>query len=153
MRVALRKRVAGRLFHGLGRTVEFDHALLLQPINEHSLVGVLRQVVRTESTPPLWYVAGWFVHRSGVSVYDVRLLSVAANAVLHGGGVRDVRIGRASGRFACEIVDPGPGFDQPAAGYLAPRPGSGSGLWIARQLTWQIDFFRAAEGFTARIVL
>jgi anti-sigma regulatory factor (Ser/Thr protein kinase) len=78
---------------------------------------------------------------------------VAANAVLHGGGVRDVRIGRASGRFACEIVDPGPGFDEPAAGYLAPRPGSGSGLWVARQLTWQIDFFRAAEGFTARIVL
>jgi hypothetical protein len=68
-------------------------------------------------------------------------------------GVRDVRIGRASGRFTCEIVDPGPGFDEPAAGYLAPRPGCGSGLWIARQLTWQIDFFQAAAGFTARIVL
>jgi anti-sigma regulatory factor (Ser/Thr protein kinase) len=78
---------------------------------------------------------------------------VAANAVRHGGGVRDVRVGRASGRFACEIVDPGPGFDEPAAGYLAPRPGSGSGLWVARQLTWQIDFFHAADGFTAQIVL
>jgi len=78
---------------------------------------------------------------------------VVANAVRHGGGVRDVRVGRASGRFACEIVDPGPGFDDPAAGYLAPRPGSGTGLWIARQLTWQIDFFHAAQGFTARIVL
>jgi anti-sigma regulatory factor (Ser/Thr protein kinase) len=78
---------------------------------------------------------------------------VAGNAVRHGGGVRDVRVGRASGRFTCEIVDPGPGFDEPAAGYLAPRPGSGSGLWIARQLTWQIDFFHAAAGFTARIVL
>jgi anti-sigma regulatory factor (Ser/Thr protein kinase) len=78
---------------------------------------------------------------------------VAANAVRHGGGVRDVRVGRAAGRFACEIVDAGPGFDEPAAGYLAPRPGSGSGLWVARQLTWQIDFFHAADGFTARIVL
>jgi anti-sigma regulatory factor (Ser/Thr protein kinase) len=78
---------------------------------------------------------------------------VAANAVRHGGGVRDVRVGRAAGRFACEIVDPGPGFDEPAVGYLAPRPGSGSGLWVARQLTWQIDFFHAADGFTARIVL
>ena len=78
---------------------------------------------------------------------------VAANAVRHGAGVRDVRVGRAAGRFACEIVDPGPGFDEPAAGYLAPRPGSGSGLWVARQLTWQIDFFHAADGFTARIVL
>jgi anti-sigma regulatory factor (Ser/Thr protein kinase) len=78
---------------------------------------------------------------------------IAVNAVAHGGGVRDVRVGRAAGRFACEIVDPGPGFDEPAAGYLAPRPGSGSGLWVARQLTWQIDFFHAADGFTARIVL
>jgi anti-sigma regulatory factor (Ser/Thr protein kinase) len=78
---------------------------------------------------------------------------VAANAVRHGGGVRDVRVGRSAGRFACEIVDAGPGFDEPAAGYLAPRPGSGSGLWVARQLTWQIDFFHAADGFTARIVL
>jgi anti-sigma regulatory factor (Ser/Thr protein kinase) len=78
---------------------------------------------------------------------------VAANAVRHGGGVTDVRVGRAGGRFACEIVDPGPGFDDPAAGYLAPRDGSGSGLWIARQLTWQIDFFHAPDGFTARIVL
>jgi anti-sigma regulatory factor (Ser/Thr protein kinase) len=78
---------------------------------------------------------------------------VAGNAVRHGGGVRDVRVGRASGRFACEIVDPGPGFDEPAAGYLAPRPGSGTGLWVARQLTWQIDFFHGTDGFTARIVL
>jgi hypothetical protein len=78
---------------------------------------------------------------------------VPENRFRHGGGVRDVRVGRTSGRFACEIVDPGPGFDEPAAGYLAPRPGLGNGLWIARQLTWQIDFFHAPEGFTARIVL
>jgi anti-sigma regulatory factor (Ser/Thr protein kinase) len=67
--------------------------------------------------------------------------------------VRDARVGRAVGRFACEIVDAGPGFDDPTAGYLAPRPRSGSGLWIARQLTWQIEFFPTPDGFTARIVL
>ncbi|MCE0766254.1 sensor histidine kinase [Pseudonocardia kujensis] len=78
---------------------------------------------------------------------------VAANAVRHGGGVRDVRVGRVAGRFACEIVDAGPGFDDPVAGYLAPRPGIGSGLWIARRLTWQVGFFRAPEGFTAQILL
>jgi anti-sigma regulatory factor (Ser/Thr protein kinase) len=78
---------------------------------------------------------------------------VAANAVTHGGGVRDVRAGSAEGRFACEIVDAGPGFDEPLAGYLAPRPGSGSGLWVARQLTWQLDFFHTPHGFTAQILL
>jgi anti-sigma regulatory factor (Ser/Thr protein kinase) len=78
---------------------------------------------------------------------------VAANAIEHGGGVKHVRVGRAEGRFVCEIVDRGPGFDDPAAGYLAPREGAGTGLWVARQLTWQIEFFRSPSGFTARIWL
>jgi anti-sigma regulatory factor (Ser/Thr protein kinase) len=78
---------------------------------------------------------------------------IAANALEHGGGVEEVRVGRAEGRFVCEIVDRGSGFDDPAAGYLAPRRGVGAGLWVARQLTWRIEFFRAQAGFTARIWL
>ena len=78
---------------------------------------------------------------------------VATNAVAFGGGVEEVRVGRADGRFVCEIVDRGSGFDDPSAGYLAPRNGSGAGLWVARQLTSQIEFFRAPGGFTARIWL
>jgi anti-sigma regulatory factor (Ser/Thr protein kinase) len=78
---------------------------------------------------------------------------IATNAIQHGGGIEDVRVGRADGRFVCEIVDRGSGFDDPAAGYLAPRPGIGTGLWVARQLSWQIEFFRAPAGFTARIWL
>jgi anti-sigma regulatory factor (Ser/Thr protein kinase) len=76
---------------------------------------------------------------------------IAANADEHGGGIKDVRVGRAQDRMVCEIVDRGEGFDDPAAGYLAPRPGIGTGLWVARQLTWRIEFFRSAAGFTARI--
>jgi anti-sigma regulatory factor (Ser/Thr protein kinase) len=78
---------------------------------------------------------------------------IAENAVVHGGGIRAVRVGRAGGRFVCEVVDAGDGFDDPAAGFLAPREGAGTGLWIARQLTWQIDFLRSEAGFTARIWL
>ncbi|PRY49019.1 anti-sigma regulatory factor (Ser/Thr protein kinase) [Geodermatophilus tzadiensis] len=78
---------------------------------------------------------------------------VFVNAEQHGGGVVSIRVGRADGRFACEIVDRGAGFDDPLAGYLAPRPGVGAGLWVARQLTWCIDFFTSADGFTARIVM
>jgi hypothetical protein len=62
-----------------------------------------------------------------------------------------VRVGDANGRFALEVIDGGPSFDDPTAGYLAPRDGRGSGLWVARQLTWEIEFLRTAEGFTARI--
>ena len=75
------------------------------------------------------------------------------NAVQHGGAVAEVRAGRVQGRFVCEIVDRGDGFDDPTAGYLAPREGVGTGLWVARQLTWRLEFFRSTHGFTARIWL
>jgi anti-sigma regulatory factor (Ser/Thr protein kinase) len=76
---------------------------------------------------------------------------IAKNAMQHGGGIHEVRVGHARGRFVCEIVDRGEGFDDPAAGYLAPREGIGAGLWVARQLTWRIEFFRSPAGFTTRI--
>lgn len=75
---------------------------------------------------------------------------IAQNAIEHGGGVEEVRVGRAEGRLVCEVVDRGNGFDDPGAGYLAPRRGIGTGLWVARQLTWRIEFFRSPNGFTAR---
>jgi len=78
---------------------------------------------------------------------------VAANAVTHGSGIEEVRVGRADGRFVCEVIDRGDGFDDPLAGYLAPREGTGTGLWVARQLAWRVEFFRAPEGFTSRIWL
>src|SRR5256714_13177474 len=86
---------------------------------------------------------------------DILLASteIAANAIQHGRGIQEVRVGRARGRFVCEIVDRGDGFDDPSAGYLAPREGIGAGLWVARQLTWRIEFFHSPTGFTTRIWL
>jgi anti-sigma regulatory factor (Ser/Thr protein kinase) len=78
---------------------------------------------------------------------------VAANAVRHGGGIEEVRAGRADGRFVCEVIDGGSGFDDPVAGYRAPREGTGSGLWIARQVAWKVECFHSARGFTVRIWL
>jgi anti-sigma regulatory factor (Ser/Thr protein kinase) len=75
---------------------------------------------------------------------------IAANAVRHGGGIAEVRAGRADGRFVCEVIDRGRGFDDPLAGYLAPREGTGTGLWVARQLTWRLESFRSPRGFTVR---
>jgi anti-sigma regulatory factor (Ser/Thr protein kinase) len=78
---------------------------------------------------------------------------IAANAVRHGGGIEEVRVGRADGRFVCEVIDRGSGFDDPVAGYLAPREGTGTGLWVARQLTWRVESFHSPRGFTVRIWL
>src|SRR5947209_7230712 len=63
---------------------------------------------------------------------------IATNAIQHGCGIEDISVGKAHARFVCEITDRGSGFDDPAAGYLAPRVGIGNGLWVARQLTWRI---------------
>ena len=57
------------------------------------------------------------------------------------------------GRFVCEITDAGPGFEDPFAGHLPPRPGQrlGKGQWIARQLASRVELFCRDEGFTARL--
>jgi anti-sigma regulatory factor (Ser/Thr protein kinase) len=76
---------------------------------------------------------------------------IAENAVRHGDGIEEVRVGRAGARFVCEVGDRGSGFDDPVAGYRPPRDGSGSGLWVARQLVWSVECFRSPRGFTVRI--
>jgi anti-sigma regulatory factor (Ser/Thr protein kinase) len=81
------------------------------------------------------------------------MTEILSNSFTHGTGLKLIRTGRIEGRYAGEIVDNGPGFDDPTAGYLAPRSGQGSGLWIARQLTWDIEFFRGPDGFTTRVTL
>ena len=83
----------------------------------------------------------------------VAATEVGTNAVRHGGGIEEVRVGRVDGRFVCEVIDRGGGFDDPVAGYLAPRPGSGTGLWVARQLTWRVESFHSPRGFTVRMWL
>jgi anti-sigma regulatory factor (Ser/Thr protein kinase) len=100
-------------------------------------------------------LAAELVEVPGSRALDMLLAAseVFANALTHGRGVRDVRVGRADGRLVCEIVDAGEGFEDPAAGFLAPRPGVGTGLWVARQRVWDIEFLRAPAGFTARIRL
>jgi anti-sigma regulatory factor (Ser/Thr protein kinase) len=83
----------------------------------------------------------------------VAATEVAANAVRHGSGIESVRVGRSDGRFVCEVIDRGTGFDDPLAGYLVPRDGIGTGLWVARQLAWRLEFLHSPAGFTARLWL
>jgi anti-sigma regulatory factor (Ser/Thr protein kinase) len=78
---------------------------------------------------------------------------IAANALRHGAGIGEVRMGRAHGRFVCEVVDRGAGFDDPVAGYRAPCNGTGAGLWVARRLAWMVESFHSPRGFTVRIWL
>lgn len=78
---------------------------------------------------------------------------VATNALVHGGGSARVRVWRAPAGVACEIVDPGPGFDDPFAGFIPPegRTAGGMGLWLARQLCDTLEVRREGEGFVVRL--
>jgi anti-sigma regulatory factor (Ser/Thr protein kinase) len=53
----------------------------------------------------------------------------------------------------CEVSDDGPGIDDPLAGFLPPRAGQegGAGLWVARQLTRQLELVPSPHGFSVRL--
>ena len=76
-----------------------------------------------------------------------------ANAQRHGGETLSVRVGRVGDRFVCEVSDDGPGIDDPLAGFLPPRPGhaDGAGLWVARQLTRQLEVVPSSHGASVRL--
>jgi anti-sigma regulatory factor (Ser/Thr protein kinase) len=80
---------------------------------------------------------------------------VAVNAWRHGKPPVELRVGRHDGRFVCEIVDRGPGFDDPLAGFDPPpdRESRAPGLWVVRQLVWRLEAFAAPGGFTVRLWL
>jgi anti-sigma regulatory factor (Ser/Thr protein kinase) len=84
----------------------------------------------------------------------VAATEVAANAIKHGGGLRQLRVGTVHCRFVCEIGDHGSGFDDSLAGYVVPRDEhAGSGLWVARQLSWRLELIESPEGFAVRLWL
>jgi hypothetical protein len=57
-----------------------DEVASARVIAQPSLAAVLHRVQQTESTPPLWYVLAWLLHRAGMSLTALRLLSVLATA-------------------------------------------------------------------------
>jgi hypothetical protein len=67
---------------GLHAALVMDEVASARILREPSFGSMLHRVARTESTPPLWYTLAWAVHRLGLSIADVRLLSVAAGALL-----------------------------------------------------------------------
>lgn len=59
-----------------------DEVASARIISEPTFPRMLAHVGRTESTPPLWYALGWLLRQVGTPMQDIRLLSVAAGALL-----------------------------------------------------------------------
>jgi 4-amino-4-deoxy-L-arabinose transferase-like glycosyltransferase len=75
---------AVRLPGTFSQALSQDEVASARILREPGLLSMLARVARTESTPPLWYSLAWLLHRIGVSIVDVRLLSVVAGAGLAG---------------------------------------------------------------------
>jgi anti-sigma regulatory factor (Ser/Thr protein kinase) len=95
---------------------------------------------------------------AAVSVPEAENMLIAAEEVLanahrHGGETLSVSVGCVGDRFVCEVSDSGPGIDDPLAGFLPPRPGhaDGAGLWVARQLTRQLELVPSPAGSSVRL--
>jgi hypothetical protein len=71
-------RIAGALHYAFWQDEVTSARIML----ERTPVGVLHHIAKTESTPPLFYELGWLVHRLGVPMQDVRVVSALAGAAL-----------------------------------------------------------------------
>jgi Dolichyl-phosphate-mannose-protein mannosyltransferase len=74
--------VAVRLPAVWSRPLWEDEVASARIVVEPTLLGMLHGVTKTESTPPFWYFVAWLAHRAGVSIVDLRLLSVLAGGAL-----------------------------------------------------------------------
>jgi anti-sigma regulatory factor (Ser/Thr protein kinase) len=89
-----------------------------------------------------------------VSDWVTAVNELMSNVVRHGGGAGQVRVWE-DGRLICEVRDSGSGF--PAADYVSRRhrpPLSGAGgmgLWIARQMTDDLQIDSSPAGTVVRI--
>ncbi len=75
------------------------------------------------------------------------------NALRYAGPPVEVRLGRVGDRLVCEVVDQGPGFDDPLIGFDPPGDPAdrAPGLWVVRQLARNLEAFPSASGFTVRL--
>ena len=63
--------------HALHDPLWQDEVASARILEQPTLLAALHRIRETESTPPLWYILGWLLHRAGVAITQVRFLSVS----------------------------------------------------------------------------
>lgn len=79
---------------------------------------------------------------------------IATNALVHGGGWSRIQLSADDHTWYCDVVDGGPGLDDPEAGLRKPglREG-GFGLWIARHACDEFFIVPSEAGLHIRLVV
>ncbi len=105
----------------------------------------LRAIVGVEAVE-----AGLPDHRAADLVLAASEL--AANSVIHGGGIGTARVWREPGALVAEVRDAGR-LEEPLAGRVRPRPAqaNGRGLWIANQLCDLVQIRSGRGGTRVRL--
>jgi anti-sigma regulatory factor (Ser/Thr protein kinase) len=94
------------------------------------------------------------VDSGSIADFQIAANEVAANALWHAHGPREVRIAVLQGALVCEVRDGGPGLD-PLVAHLPPGagPANGRGLWIAHQLADVVQVVPEGAGTRVRLEL
>lgn len=79
---------------------------------------------------------------------------IATNAIVHGGGWSRIQLSADDRAWYCDVVDGGPGLDDPEPGLNRPglREG-GFGLWIARHACDEFCVVPEKAGLHVRLVV
>ena len=94
--------------------------------------------------------AGLSASRTGDLVLAVN--EVAANAIIHAGGVGWLTVEQTADGVMVEVRDRGTGLPHPVAMELpAPQLSGGRGLWLARTLCDQLTFSADPDGHCVRL--
>jgi anti-sigma regulatory factor (Ser/Thr protein kinase) len=85
----------------------------------------------------------------------VAVNELLTNAVRHGGGSGRISLWRAGDRVVCEVSDSGPGLGDRERDEGPRRPAidepGGWGLWLAEELTDDIEITTGTDGTTVRV--
>jgi uncharacterized membrane protein len=76
--------IAVRAIPAVGYPLWQDEVASARIMQASTAGGALDRIAQTESTPPLWYLLAWLVHRTGLPVEAARAIGVATGALLAG---------------------------------------------------------------------
>ncbi|WP_406072677.1 ATP-binding protein [Micromonospora sp. NBC_01638] len=133
--------------HAPRTVVPIEPALLIADAFDQAQVTEIRHSVTSCA-----HASG--LHGQRLDDFVLAINELITNAVRHGGGRGWLRLWQESGLLVCEVADHGHGISQQRLGDRsrpAPDTAGGWGLWLARELTDNMEVSTGTAGTTVRV--